>query len=429
MGKLTKRLVDAAVPREAPYFVWCSDLKGFGVRVFPSGQKTYVADYRTGGGTRRRMSIGPHGKLTTEEARKQALAVLGSVVKGNDPSDERAKRRAAITVKTLCARYLEAADRGLILGKGNRPKKPSTIDTDKGRVARHIVPLLGSKAVVDLTAADINRFIRDVASGKTAIVEKTGKLRGKAVVDGGTGTATRTTGLLGGILSFAVSEGIIATNPARGVRRPADGRRKRRLTIDELGTLGAALEAARRGGEHWQGLVAIRLLALTGSRFSEITELEWSEVDLPGHALRLDDSKEGAGTRAIGQPVVDILRALPRMPGCRYVFPPARAGAFFGSTRNVLDRIVAKAELGDLTSHTLRHTFTSVASDLGYADSTVGAMVGHAGGTVTSRYIHKLDSTLIAAADRVAEAIADAMAAGKPSLGSAVDLRDLCTPK
>ena len=83
------------------------------------------------------------------------------------------------------------------------------------------MPLLGSQRVRDLAQADINRFIRDVADGKTAVVEKTANLRGKAVVTGGPSTAARTAGLLGGILSFAVTEGIRADNPARGVRSPA----------------------------------------------------------------------------------------------------------------------------------------------------------------------------------------------------------------
>ena len=114
-------------------------------------------------------------------------------------------------------------------GQARPAQEGRTIYTDRGRIARHIVPLLGNKRVRDLAAADINKFIRDVTDGKTAVVEKTANKRGKAVVEGGSGTAARTAGLLGGILTFAVSEGIIETNPARGVRRPAGQRRKRRL--------------------------------------------------------------------------------------------------------------------------------------------------------------------------------------------------------
>ena len=409
MPKLTKRIVDQAPQREAPYFLWCSDLPGFGVRVFPSRKAIYYADYRTKFGTRKRMSIGHHGKLTTEEARREAVSILGDVVRGGDPAGERATRRASLTMKDLCATYLAAAEQGLILGKGGRAKKTSTLDTDKGRVARHIVPLLGRKLVTDIAPADINRFIRDVASGKTAVVERTAKPRGKAVVDGGAGTATRTAGLLGGILSFAVSEGIIPHNPARGVKRPADGRRTRRLTTDEYRALGDALTEAEKAGEPWQGVVGIRLLALTGCRLGEVAGLRWSEVDMEGQALRLEDSKEGASVRPLGAAAVALLASARRVDECLYVLPPARSGDHFRGIGGVLERITARAGLDGVTAHTLRHSFASTAGDLGYADSTIGTMLGHSTRTITGRYVHRLDSTLIAAAGKVAEAIAAAL--------------------
>ena len=146
-----------------------------------------------------------------------------------------------MTIRQLCRAYLEAADKELIIGKGRRPKKSSTLYIDRGRIERHILPLLGSRAVRDLKTPDIARFMRDIATGKTAADVKTG-FRGRAIVEGGAGTASRTVGLLGGILSFAVSEGIIPVNPARGVKRPADKRREIRLSADQYRALGKALE-------------------------------------------------------------------------------------------------------------------------------------------------------------------------------------------
>jgi integrase len=355
------------------------------------------------------MAIGPHGKITTEEARKLALAVLGSVVRGSDPADDRAQRRASVTTGEICDRYLAAAEKGLILGKGGRPKKASTLATDRGRVAHHIKPLLGRKPVADLNHVDIARFVRDVASGKTAMVKKTNKKRGKAVVEGGAGTATRTTGLLGGILSFAVSEGIIDANPARGVRRPADGQRTRRLTACDYAALGASLTAAERDGAAWQGVAGIRILALTGARLSEVAELEWGEVDLARQTLRLKDTKTDASTRPFGKDAVHVLRNLPKLTGHIYVLPGARGGAFFGGLPRMLARIVANARLEGVTAHTLRHSFASMAGDLEYADATIGAMIGHKAATITGRYNHRLDSALVAAADKVSGAIAAAM--------------------
>jgi integrase len=416
MPKLTKRVVDAATPREAKYFVWCSELPGFGVRVFPSGKRIYYADYRTKAGTRRRMSLGTHGKLTTEEARKLAIVTLGDVIRGEDPAEERATRRGSMTVADLCDTYLAAADKGLIMGKGGQAKKASTLYVDKGRIERHIKPLLGRRLVADLTTPDVQRFVRDVQSGKTAGVVKTG-FRGKAVVEGGPGTAARTVGLLGGILSYAVSEQIIPANPASGVKRPADRKRKRRLTPDEYGALGRALTKAEEGrAERWQAIAGVRLLALTGCRLSEIVKLRWSEIDRTEPCLRLDDTKEGASVRPISRAVVLILDGLERVPGSPYVLPTARGGQGpFASLDDALERIVGLAGLEGVSAHTLRHSFASTAGDLGYSDSTIGAMLGHAGHGVTSQYIHHLDAVLIAAADRVAMQIAGAMSVAEKS--------------
>lgn len=121
MPKLTKSVVDAARPRESQFTVWCSELKGFGVFVHPTGKRTYFVDYRNAQSVRRRLTIGRHGVVTAEEARRLALAALGGVARGEDPADERARRRKAMTVSELCQQYLTAAGQGLILGKGNRP--------------------------------------------------------------------------------------------------------------------------------------------------------------------------------------------------------------------------------------------------------------------------------------------------------------------
>ena len=245
------------------------------------GKKVYYADYRNAAGVRKRMKIGAHGKVTTEEARKLALQTLGGAVKGEDPAEERVTRRNAITIQQLCADYMDAAGKGLIFGKREQPKKLHTIAQDRARINRHIVPLLGRKLVRDLTRADVAKFIRDVTVGKTAIVERT-QPRGVAQVTGGAGTATRATNFLGAILTFAVNEGIVEHNVAHGVKRKADEKRTRRLTVDEYRALGAALAQAERDGETWQVIAATRVLALTALRLGEVVNLKWAEVDEPG---------------------------------------------------------------------------------------------------------------------------------------------------
>ncbi|AWN35871.1 tyrosine-type recombinase/integrase [Methylobacterium radiodurans] len=411
MPRITKRLVEAAEPNGRDYFIWCDELPGFGIRIFASGRRSYLVQYRANGRSRR-ATIGLHGALTADEARREAKALLGQVARGEDPAEERATRRASLTIAELCDRYLDAVDKGLIMGKRGAAKKASTLYVDRGRIERHIKPLLGRRLVAELTQPDVQRFVRDVQAGKTAGVIKTG-FRGKAVVEGGPGTAARTVGLLGGILSFAISEQIITANPAAGVKRPADKKRKRRLAPEEYAALGKVLLAAEGdGSERWQAVAGIRLLALTGCRLGEIVRLRWSEIDAAGSCLRLEETKEGASVRPLGKAAAAVLERLQRVPGLPYVLPAARGIGAFTSLPDALERITERAGLEGVTAHTLRHSFASTAGDLGYSDSTIGAMLGHAGHGVTSRYIHHLDAVLIAAADRVADRVATCLAGG-----------------
>lgn len=163
-------------------------------------------------------------------------------------------------------------------------------------------------------------------------------------------------------------------------------------------------------------MAGVRLLALTGCRLSEIVKLRWSEVDRAEPCLRLEETKEGASVRPISRAVMLILDGLERVPGSPYVLPTARGGQGpFASLDDALERIVGLAGLEGVSAHTLRHSFASTAGDLGYSDSTIGAMLGHAGHGVTSQYIHHLDAVLIAAADRVAMQIAGAMSSAVKS--------------
>jgi hypothetical protein len=241
MVKITKRVVEAAEGREKDYVIWDDELPGFGFRVFSSGKRSYVIQYRIRGRSRR-YTIGLHGAWAPEIALREAKVQLGRVAAGDDPVEDRQFDHKAITVKELCTRYLADLQAGLILGKGGRPKKASTIVTDTGRIERHIIPLIGTRRVKDLTKTDINKVLKDIMAGKTRVSVKTKKLRGKAIVRGGAGTATRTVGLLGGILTCAVEAGIIDSNPAHGVRKP-------RTTCGSAGY-------RRRSIEYWVGCCA-----------------------------------------------------------------------------------------------------------------------------------------------------------------------------
>lgn len=400
MAKLTKRVIDAAELREKDYVIWDDDLPGFGLRVFASGKRSYLIQYRSAGRSRR-YTIGLHGVWTPELARKEAKVQLGRVAQGDNPAEERQLDHKAITVKELCDLYLNDLKAGLILGKGGRPKKATTIVTDTGRIHRHIVPLIGTRRVKDLSKADINKVLKDIMAGKTRVSVKTKKLRGKAIVRGGAGTATRTVGLLGGILTYAVEAGIIDRNPAHGIRKPKDNVRNRRLTEAEYRTLGKILRNAADDEKYQMTVDIIRQIALTGCRRTEMIKLQWAEADTGASCLRLVDSKEGASTRPIGLPVVEYLENRKTDDVGTYVFPGQSDDNAFGSFPNHWEKIFDDTPLADITPHVLRHSFASIANDLGFTEVTIAALVGHAKGSVTSKYIHTLDTALIMAADTI----------------------------
>jgi Arm DNA-binding domain/Phage integrase, N-terminal SAM-like domain len=298
MVKITRRVVEAAEAQEKDYLIWDDELPGFGLRVFCSGKRSYVIQYRTKGRSRR-YTIGLHGAWAPEAARREAKVQFGRVAGGDDPVEDRQLDHKAITVKELCTRCFADLQAGLILGKEGRPKKPSTITTDTGRIERHIIPLLGPRRIKDLTKTDINKVLKDIMAGKTRVSVKTKKLRGKAIVRGGAGTATRTVGLLGGILTYAVEAGIIESNPAHGVRKPKDNVRKRRLSEAEYRILGRMLRNAAEDEKYAIAVDIIRLIVLTGCRRSEMIGLKWTEADTEASCLRLEDSKEGDSVRLL----------------------------------------------------------------------------------------------------------------------------------
>jgi integrase len=297
------------------------------------------------------------------------------------------------------------------LTRFNRPKKASTLTIDVGRIERHIKPLIGSVLVSDVDSRMVKKLIQDITVGKTATTAKT-KLRGKAVVTGGAGTAARVADLLSGILTWAIDEGYIERNPVHKVRRFRGEPRDRFLSRSELAALGQRMRLAEDDDKrrfHPYALLIIRLLSLTGCRSSEITALKWSELDLEQKCLRLADSKSGKSLRAIGTPATNILLSQPRHVRSPFVFPGAKGTSAYQGLTKEARRLFQSAGLADVSCHTLRHTFASVASGLGYSDGTIAGLLGHRGGSVTSRYVHRPDAALASAAEAVCQSIDDAL--------------------
>lgn len=389
--------------------IWDSQVPGFCARRRNSPAIVYGIKYRTGEGRQRWHTIGRHGApWTPDAARDEARRILWDVARGKDPAREKLAKRRVVTIAQLCDDYLDAAAEGRLLTRRGQNKKQSTLSTDRSRVTAHIIPLLGSRKVSELGRAEIEKFMHDVAGGKTRRRSNLGKPRALSNVRGGRGAATRTIGLLGAIFAYGMHANICAHNPVVGIIRFADGRRDRRLTDSEYTQLGTG--AVKADGVWPYAISAIRFLALTGWRSGEALKLRWCELDLKQRVARLPDTKTGFSARVLSRPAIGELEKLPRGGPEELVFPSSRAGVVMSGFPSLFKKVVRSGELPkEVTPHVLRHSFASVAADLGFSELTIAALIGHRGGSVTSRYTHQADSALLTASDAIAAHIAGLM--------------------
>jgi integrase len=404
--KLTKRAVDALQADGNEVRVWDTDVRGFGVRCRSLGGKYYFLKYRLPNGRQRWATIGRHGSpWTVETARKEARRLLGQIVEGEDPVETKAIERADLTISQLCGLYLTQP---VIITNRGTEKKASSLAIDRSNIERHIKPLLGRIRLRALTRGDVEKFQQDVAAGKSKADFKT-KPRGRAIVSGGKGTAARSLAVLGTVLSFAVTRGLRPDNPARGVRLFANERRERFLSFAEITRIGEALSKLEEEGVNAAAIAAIRLLMLTGGRRGEIIGLCWKWIDFERCCLRLPDSKTGAKIVPLGDPAIELLRALPVIAGCPFVFPASRGDGHIVGLPSVWEKLIELTELQGLRLHDLRHSFASVAVSSGESLYVVGKILGHRQARTTEIYAHLADDPVRAAADRAARKIQEAL--------------------
>lgn len=403
--RIIKSEVDRLIAGHEAGLFWDTTVKGFGLKVTVNGTASYVVQYRLGGGRAgqtKRLTIGKHGSpWTPDQARDQAKLLLALVAQGQDPAAAKIARREMLTVSQLCDQYLR---------EGTGTKKASTLATDKGRIERHIKPLLGKRKVADVTQADIRKFLKSVAEGATAADVKT-KARGRAIVKGGKGTASRTMGLLGGIFSYAIELRLIENNPVHGVKRFPDKKSERFLRPAELSALGEGLRAAEAQGVNSNALNVIKLLVLTGARRGEIERLRWKEVNFAECRLKLEDSKTGQKSIPLNSVALEVLKALQDRAGDQrsYVFPAAKGEGHFTGTSKIWSKLRAKIGLSDVRLHDLRHSFASVGVTGGTPVFIVGRILGHRNVSTTQRYAHLADDPIAAASEMIGEQLQRAL--------------------
>ena len=402
MPKLTKRFVDALRPVTRDTLYRDDDLKGFALRVKPSGVRTWVVQYRNLAGRTRKLKLGKVGVLTPEEAREAAQEALRGAAKGKDPSADRHAQRADMTIAKLVDRYLAE-------GPASKPaKKAASWAMDASNLRRHAVPLLGRQQLGGLTADDIQKFQRDVTDGRTQADEKTRK-HGRAIVKGGPAAAARVTVVLSAMLQWATARKFRTDNPAKGVKLNKPNKRERFLSGAELARLGEAFAKGEQQGLNPNSLAILRLLVLTGARRNEIASLRWEYVDFERKAFRLPDSKTGAKVVPLGAPALAVLNGLPRKKGSPWVFPAASGKGHHVGMPGVWRKLKALARLKDVRMHDLRHGFASIAVADGTSLYLVGKVLGHTQASTTQRYAHLQLDPIRAVADRTSRKLAGAL--------------------
>ena len=408
--RLTKNNADHASPRSREYFIRDDNLRGFALRVHPSGRKSFVVRYRIGGGRaakERQITLGQYGVLTLEQARRQAKDMLAVARGGKDPAETLRPAAAEIsTVAALCDRWEREA--AYIDRRDGRTRKESAVRAELARMNAHILPILGKRKLVDLSTGDIERFRDQIAAGRTTRTTKT-KPRGVSRIRGGRHAAARTVRLLASIFAWGQEQGLIATNPARGVRLEPSRKVQRFLTGDEISALGKALIAMEKENIHRTGARVIRLLMLTGARKSEIESLRWDDIDFERGFLNLRDTKTGDRSHPINAPAIAAIRAVERVQGSQWVFPASRGDGHFTATGRAFKEACARARISGVRIHDLRHTFASVAAMAGLGLPVIGAVLGHRQSSTTQRYAHIAEEAGRAASDQVAGQIASRM--------------------
>ncbi len=389
MAKLTKRRVDSTHPGPKDIWVWDDELRGFGMRVKPSGVKSYCIQYRNAFGATRRFTIGQHGKLTADQARRDALQLLAKVERGEDPSRDRKAVRAAPTMNHLIDRYLV---------EHVRVHNSAATEREAVRLTQsHVRPAFGTKKVAGISPSDVMRLHRGMADTPRQ--------------------ANIVLAILSKIFNLAEAWELRppGSNPCRHVKHYSENKRERFLTEFELQRVGeimCLLELENRVN----GVVvnAIKLLALSGCRLNEILTLKWENVDPRRSALVLPNTKTGPRVHVIGALALAFVSNLERTEGSPWVFcstdpkNPMRKERLQKAWRVIR----SLAEIEDVRLHDLRHTVGTYSGQTGANAFLVRDKLGHKTIAMTNRYVNQDTNPIRELSDTVEARIAGALMGG-----------------
>ena len=424
MPNLTKSFIEKLEPQSADYAVWDDKIAGFGIRVSPTGRKTYMLKYRLSDGRQRRRKIGIHGNITCEHARKTALKWHGEIADGDDPTSRQSDIKSSPTISELCDRFIKE--------HAEIHKKQGGLELDKTAIRRHIKPCLGNLKTIAITKADIQKFhlgMKDIPAH-----------------------ANRVLRILSKMFNLAEDWELRPTNsnPVKNIARYKEEHRERYLNKQEISCLGRALDEAEKAQSESPHFIAlVRLLLLTGARLREIMHAKWEWIDWDMGMLKLPDSKTGKKIIHLSPTALAVLQATPKVKGNPYIIVGGveekplvspkkpwmrikeattvdllktddRYGAIiesFWKKHKVLPSYKTLCEeakkqglekpigITDVRLHDLRHTYASICVTQGISLQMVSKLLGHTRASTSERYAHLAHDPISHAAARVGENI------------------------
>jgi integrase len=367
MPNITKRFVESITPdphKLSQY--WDTSLKGFGVIVLPSGRRTYCIQYRNQNRVLKRLKIGVHGQLTTEEARAMARKHLASTAHGEDPAQSKKQTQELFGMQDLARDYIE---------RHGQKKREKSLKEDNKLLKNIILPSLGSLKIANVSRRDIESL----------------HLRLKNTPY----QANRVVALLSKMFSLAVSWGWRLDNPAQGIEKYQEEKRDRWLNDEELQRLWRVLD------KHSENLTSyvFKFLLLTGARKGEALQATWDQFDLekglwikPAH-LTKQKKKEHL---PLSDKALLLLASLKKQntEASPYLFPGRKAGQPLKEVKKFWSTVLKESKLESVRIHDLRHTHASHLVSSGLSLSIVGKLLGHTQASTTQRYAHLADEPL-----------------------------------
>jgi len=373
-GKISSRTVSAFKGTAGKDMcLWDTEVKGFGLRVQPSGRRSYIYKFRTPDGRRRNRKIGEPESLTAEAARRIVLGMVSDAALGKVVIDDKPKQKS-ITMRKMCDLYLEDYAR--------LHKKPKSVEDDTRYINKDIKPRLGSKSLSEIRSKDIVKIHSSLAD--TPI------------------KANRLLALLSKIFNLSEEWEYREsnTNPTQHIRKYKETPRERFLTQDEIIVLEKVLADAEQKNEVSPSVIhALRVLLMTGARLQEVLTMKWEYVDFEEGKINLPDSKSGKKTIWLSDKARDYIDGIPHKRGNPFVFPGQRTGSRLVNLQKPWRKLRAIAEIEDVRIHDLRHTYASLAVSQNLSLPIVGKLLGHKSTKSTERYAHLYDEVMKEAAN------------------------------